>query len=88
MAERALPRPSPDVVYQELRGEVVLVHLRTNRIYALNETGARLWQLLDEGCDRAEIKHRLAEEFDVGAEDLQREMEGLLASLADEGLVD
>ena len=29
--------------------EVVLVHLRTNRIYTLNRTGARFWELLEDG---------------------------------------
>jgi hypothetical protein len=39
-------RPEDDVVSRRLEDEVVLVHLRTNRIYKLNETGARLWELL------------------------------------------
>jgi hypothetical protein len=33
-----LPTPVADVVYRELNGEIVLVHLGTDRIYALNET--------------------------------------------------
>lgn len=83
----ATPRPSPDVVSQELDGEVVLVHLQTNRIFALNQTGARLWQLLESGSDVAGIQATLQREFDVGREQLEREIEELLGALAAEGLV-
>jgi hypothetical protein len=70
-----------------LHGEVVVVHLRTNRIYALNRTGARLWQLLGSGCDRGELERRLLAEFDVDPAELSREVGDLLASLVTEGLV-
>jgi Coenzyme PQQ synthesis protein D (PqqD) len=80
-------RPSPNVVHQHLEGEVVLVHLRTNRIYALNRTGSRLWHLLLAGYDLARIKETLLEEFEVDAEQLDREVESLLSSLVAEELV-
>jgi hypothetical protein len=85
--EAPLPRPNPDVVYREMQGEVVLVHLRTNRIYVLNETGARFWQLLDGGSDRGAIHQRLLSEFDVDSGELEREIRRLVKSLSEEGLV-
>jgi hypothetical protein len=83
----ANPRPSPDVVHQELDGEVVLVHLGTNRVYALNETGARLWALLCAGYDPPRIREQLSREFDVDPAELQREVDAMLESLAGAGLV-
>ncbi len=80
-------RPSPDVVSRRLDDEVVLVHLRTNHIYSLNQTGARLWELLQTGDDRERIERRMLEEFEVEAADLRREIEELLASLEAEQLV-
>jgi hypothetical protein len=82
-----LPRPNPDVVFRDVEGETVLVHLGTNRIYALNATGARLWQLLTEGHDRPELMRRLLEEFDVEPATLAREIDGLLHELSQEELV-
>ena len=79
-------RPSPDVVYQELEGEIVLVHLRTNRIYSLNRTGARVWELLGEGQDRTEMLAQLEREFEVAREELEREVESLFTQLSAEGL--
>lgn len=80
-------RPNADVVYRNLGGEVVLVHLQTNKIFALNATGARLWELLIEGHSHREIRERLLEEFTVTERELDREVEELLSTLQDERLV-
>jgi Coenzyme PQQ synthesis protein D (PqqD) len=82
-----LLRPIPDVVYRELEGEMVLVHLGTNRIYSLNETGARFWELLASGSERAEIERQLLDEFVVEPEDLRQEIDSMLSALEGEGLV-
>ncbi|MFY9578443.1 MAG: PqqD family protein [Gaiellaceae bacterium] len=82
-----LLRPIPDVVYRELEGEMVLVHLGTNRIYSLNETGARFWELLAGGSERAEIERQLLDEFVVEPEDLRQEIDSMLDALEGEGLV-
>ena len=60
MADGGLPVPSPDVVARRVDDEVVLVNLQTNRIFALNSTGARFWELLEGGADRVEIEETLS----------------------------
>jgi hypothetical protein len=87
MGGDVLPRPIPDVAYRELEGEMVLVHLGTNRIYSLNETGARFWELLASGSERAEIERQLLDEFVIGPEELRAEVDSMLAALAEAGLV-
>jgi hypothetical protein len=87
MTEAPRLRASPDVVHRRIEDESVLVHLKTNKIYALNETGSRLWELLLEGRDSESIKHELQKEYDAEPEDIAREVDGLLASLAAEELV-
>ncbi|HLB20343.1 MAG TPA: PqqD family protein [Gaiellaceae bacterium] len=82
-----LPRPVPDVVYRELEGEMVLVHLGTNRIYSLNETGAKFWERLAAGDERAEIERLLLAEFKVEPAELRQEIDSMLQALAEEGLV-
>ena len=82
-----LPKPSADVVYRDLADEVVLVHLATNRIYSLSPTGGRFWALLASGWDRDRIEQQLLEEFEVEPAELQHEIDGLVESLAKEGLV-
>jgi len=79
--------PSQDVVGQRLGGEVVLVSLQTNRIFELNRTGARFWELMQSESDRGRIEQRLLEEFEVSKDELSAEVDQLIESLADEELV-
>ena len=83
----ALPAPSPDVVSRRLGDEVVLVHLKTNRIFSLSPTGARLWELLSDGMSRPEIERRLQEEYDVSRETVGTEIDSLVTMLEGEALV-
>jgi Coenzyme PQQ synthesis protein D (PqqD) len=86
-ARSASLRPSADVVAQQLEDSLVLVHLRTNRIHEFNRTGARFWELLEEGGDRAGIEERLLAEFDVPKTQLSQELDELVEQLAAEDLV-
>ena len=79
--------PSQDVVGQRLGDEVVLVSLQTNRIFELNRTGARFWELLQSETDRGRIEAQLLEEFAVREEELSAEVDRLIKSLDDEELV-
>ena len=80
-------RSSPDVVATRLGDEVVLVHLGTERILALNSTAARLWELLCAGTSLADVKQMMLAEFHVTEVQLAAELEGLLASLRTEHLI-
>lgn len=80
-------RPSPDVIAQRMGQEIVLFHLRTNRFYELNHTGARLWELLGAQATAAQIQERLGHEFAVAPEELAREVDRLFTQLIKEQLV-
>ena len=81
-------QPGPDVVSRRLEDDVVLVNLRTNRIYALNNTGARFWELLAQGNERDAIEAQLRLEFDVSSEQLSDEVDQLVDALLRAGLID
>jgi Coenzyme PQQ synthesis protein D (PqqD) len=80
-------RPSPDVVARRLDRAGVLVHLPTNRIFELNETGMRVWELLSDGESVAKIVDRLVMEFDVDAPRATREVNELLVRFGAEGFI-
>lgn len=80
--------PHPGVVSRRVHDEIVLVHLETNGIFALNGTAARFWELIEEGRSRAEAEAQLAEIFDVEATELSREVDECVKRLVDEGLVE
>ncbi len=51
--DSTLQRPleiNPDVLFKRVDEELVLVKIASNEIFALNETGARLWELISEGA--------------------------------------
>lgn len=79
---------NPNVVAQRVEDQVVVVNLETNRIFALNSTGARVWELLSEGHDASEIHATLSQEYAVDGRQLRDEIGRLLAELNAESLVE
>lgn len=65
----------------------VLVHLQTNRIFELNATGVRTWELLGEGRGLGEIERILQDEYAADRGELRAELLALIEALAREGLV-
>jgi len=56
----------PDIIYTPLNDrEGVLLHLKTQRYYSLNETGSLIWQYLQENKSLAEISQTLRENYEV-----------------------
>ena len=78
--------PSPDVVSQRIGSEIVLIHLRTNRIYEMNRTSARVWELLVGRHDVESIRAAMRAEFDVSEAELTREMDAFFRMLVEEKL--
>jgi hypothetical protein len=79
--------PNSEVVGQQLGDEVVLVNLKTNRIFELNRTAGRFWNLLQEESERGRIEEQMLTEFDVAEKDLRDEVDSLISRLAAEDLV-
>jgi hypothetical protein len=81
-------RANTNVVARPIGEGAVLVHLGSSRIFELNETGARIWAMLEQGVDRAGICTRLQHEFGAGPEEVESAFDELLNDLTREGLVD
>jgi hypothetical protein len=80
-------RASSDAVHNNVEDQSVLVHMGTNKIFELNRTGARFWELLCAGHALSEIRQIMLQEFDVAEAELNRETKDLLTALENEGLV-
>ena len=76
-----------DVVSRRLDDVVVIINLKTNRIFELNSTGGRLWELLSEGASLSTIQGRMRTEFDVSDSDLTHAIKALGDWLSSEGLI-
>jgi hypothetical protein len=81
------PRPNPEVIARRLDNATVVVDVSTSRIFELNETGTRVWELLGEGLEEESIVQHLVEEFEVDHTRAATEVKTLLARLRSEGLL-
>ena len=77
---------SPEVVSQELEGELVLLSLDRAEYFGLNATGTHIWNGLVSGLALGEIATRLAEAFDVDVERARADVLALARKLVEEGL--
>ena len=81
-------RQHPQVVSNRLGDAGVLVNLQTNRIFELNATGLRVWELIGDGLALAEIGERLSREFSAAPELVSDDVGRLVRALQGEGLLD
>jgi hypothetical protein len=81
-------RSSLDALATRVGDEIVLVDLRTDRIYSLNRTAARIWELVCADCDRVEVERRMLEEFDVTPGQLAEAIDDLVMSMTRDGLLE
>jgi hypothetical protein len=79
-------RRRPDVVARRVGETAVLVHLGSNRIYELNDTGTRIWELAGDGATVDGLIDRLEREFNVDRGQLASEVAMIVDDLVREGL--
>jgi hypothetical protein len=77
---------NPHVVARRLGDASVLVDLRTNRIFELNSTGARVWELADGSRTVDEIIEILTAEFETSGAAVRDDVMRLIDSLRQAGL--
>lgn len=78
----------PDsVLVRELDGESVLLDVRSEKYFGLDEVGTRMWAALTRLGDTESACKALLEEFDVEPERLRADLEALLGELVDQGLL-
>jgi hypothetical protein len=87
---------NPNTISAGLDGGLVIMGLdpagldaadKQEQYYALNDVGARIWQLIQAGLSLAEIKVELLGEYNASAEALWQDIQGLAMDLLQEGLV-
>lgn len=80
--------PHPRVLFTELNeSEAVLLSLPASRYYTLNETGSRIWKVLEAGATPARVARSLAEEYEIGYAQALDHARAFVGELLQEGLV-
>jgi len=78
---------SSEILAQEVDGETVLLDLRSENYFGLDEVGTRIWQLLQQQKQLQKVFNIMLQEYDVDAKQLQDDLNDLLDKLIDEGLI-
>ena len=76
------------VSFAFVKQDAVLLNMRTNQYYSLDEVGARFWALLQEGKLIREAYQALLEEYAVEPAQLEKDLLELLEDLRQHGLVE
>ena len=81
-------RVAPDTLINLIEGESVLLNLRSESYYSLDEMGTEMWTALT-GSDSIEAAYeKLLDEYDVEPERLRADLSELVEQLTAKGLLD
>ena len=77
----------PSVIYRDVSGEIVLLNLQSGVYYGLDEIGSRMWHLLMEKRDVADVCTIMIDEYETSSDVLRADIDRLVSELAEKGLV-
>ncbi len=75
-------------ISSDLGGEAVILNLKTGVYHGLNEVGARIWNLIQQPKAVYDIKQTLLQEYEVDAQQCDRDLIALLENLIVAELID
>jgi len=78
---------SPEVLFQEVGGEAVLLDLASESYFGLDDVGMRIWQLLQKQGSLSVVSERMLAEYDVEPARLEEDLLRHVGELAAAGLV-
>lgn len=73
--------------FQRMDEEAIVVNPRTREVHLLNETAARIWELLEAPRSVDELCEALEEEFEAEPAALRAEVEAFVADMGGKGLL-
>ena len=59
-----------------------------NRIMSVNETGAFLWHMLENGAEKQELIDDLLREYETDPQTAEKDVDAFLKELQDKGLIE
>ena len=77
-----------DVLISEVGGESVLLNLKNERYFGLDDVGTQMWKTLVASDSIQAAYERLLAEYDVEANRLREDLGDLIQKLLEQGLVE
>jgi len=82
-----VPVKSPDVAWQSVDGEAVILHISGKTLRGLNAVGSHVWRLIDGNRTLAEIAHEVSGDFSRGEETVFEDVKTFLNELLGKNMV-
>jgi Coenzyme PQQ synthesis protein D (PqqD) len=79
---------APDVMFQTVGEESVLLNLKTSLYMGLDPVGTRMWTLLTDADSIQAAYEVLLAEYEVTPEQLRKDLEEFLDKLSEHGLIE
>ena len=81
-----------DLVTRDVAGEIIIVPIKGHvgdleGVFTLNEVGTTIWELINGQTTARELVEAVGNEYDVGAEEAEKDVVDFLRSLEDAGLI-
>ena len=76
-----------DVVFRELDGEGVILNLASGIYFGLDETGTRIWRLIEQHQRLGAVLAALSDEYEAPRDTLERDLINLAGELSEKGLL-
>lgn len=78
----------PELLLQKVADEMVLLEPESGEYYTLNNVGADMLELLQQGQSPNDIAHKIAEVYSVSAPEAESDFNELLAQLCEANLAE
>lgn len=80
-------RAIPEALVATLSDGAVLLNLQTKRYFSLNETGTRIWEMVQQTAEEETIISTLLGEYEVEESTVRPEVRRILDELVDAQLI-
>jgi hypothetical protein len=78
----------PDTLVNVVGNEMVILSLKNQAFFGLDEVGTNIWKALTTAHSIQEAFEALLKEYDVDRDSLKQDIDDLLKQLVDRGLVE
>jgi hypothetical protein len=75
-------------MHETIEGEVILIDLDTGTYYSLRDTGAVVWQGIQDGAETSQIVDTLTSSYEGASDEIVSAVADLLEELTGEGLIE
>ena len=75
-----------DILSAEIGGEAVMMSIEKGAYFGLNPVATRIWDLLEQPKNIAELIQTITDEYEVSAEQAAEDVQGFVADMLARGI--